>query len=86
MGILDSLLKTAVEVVTLPVAIAKDVVTLGGALIDEESATVEKAERIVKNVEEGVNSLIEPFIAGGSIAAIAMLPSNASSSDTGLPK
>ena len=61
MGFIGGLLKTAVEVVTLPVAVVKDVVTLGGVLVDEDSATVNKLERIAEDVEETVDGLIDPF-------------------------
>lgn len=40
------------DVLTLPVAVARDVVTLGGALTDEECATVRRVERIMEDLEE----------------------------------
>lgn len=50
-----SLLKAAVGVVVdLPVAIVKDTVTLGGSLIDEESAIGESLGRIEDNIKDSV--------------------------------
>ena len=36
MGLFGKLLKTTFDVVTLPISIVKDVVTLGGALTDQD--------------------------------------------------
>jgi hypothetical protein len=47
-----SLMKAATAVVDVPVSVAADVVTLGGALSDNgRSYTGEALERFVKNVE-----------------------------------
>ncbi len=52
----ESLLKAAVGVVVeLPVAIVKDVVTLGGAVTDEESAIAKSAGKISKNISNAVD-------------------------------
>ena len=52
-----SILKAAVGVVTTPVALAADVVTLGGALTNRETPyTVAQAEEIMKNLEKAVSS------------------------------
>ena len=52
-----SILKAAVGVVTTPVALAADVVTLGGALTNMETPyTVAQAEEIMKNLEKAVSS------------------------------
>ena len=52
----ESLLKAAVGVVVeLPVAIVKDVVTLGGAITDGESAIAESAGKISKNISNAVD-------------------------------
>jgi hypothetical protein len=52
---LGNLLKATVGlVVDLPLSIAKDVVTMGGALTDEESATVKSCTKICKNVEDAI--------------------------------
>lgn len=51
--ILESVTKVAVNVVTLPVSVAADVVTLGGALTDKEKPyTAETIEDIVKNLKD----------------------------------
>ncbi len=45
------LMRAAYDTATLPVAVAADIVTCGGALSDrEEPYTVEKAKRIVDDV------------------------------------
>jgi hypothetical protein len=50
-SMLESLTKAAVGVVTLPVAVVADVVTLGGSLADKpEPYTSEAARSIVKNL------------------------------------
>lgn len=50
-GLLESLAKAAVGVVTLPVAVVADVVTLGGSLTDkDEPYTATAASDIVENI------------------------------------
>lgn len=45
------LLRAAYDTVTLPVAVAADIVTMGGAINDrDEPYTVEKTKRIVDDV------------------------------------
>ena len=54
-GLLESLAKAAVGVVTLPVTVAADVITLGGALTDkDEPYTASAASDIVKNLTNAV--------------------------------
>ena len=48
----NGLLTAVVNTVTLPVDIVKDVATLGGTLIDEESAVKEKLEKMIKDIKE----------------------------------
>ncbi|MBD9445773.1 MULTISPECIES: hypothetical protein [unclassified Rhizobium] len=56
----DRLIKAVVDVATLPVSVAVDVVTLGGALIDRsEPYTVSKAKRLAKDAGEVVKALAE---------------------------
>ena len=51
-----SLLKAAVgTVVELPIAVVKDVVTLGGELTNEESAITESLGKITKNIDNAVD-------------------------------
>lgn len=58
LGFLGKLVETTVDVVTLPVAVAADVVTMGGALNDRERPyTVDKAGRIIKNTVDAVETL-----------------------------
>ena len=52
-GLIESLAKAAVGVVTLPVAVVADVITLGGALTDkDEPYTASAASDIVKNLSD----------------------------------
>lgn len=54
-GLLTSLSKAAVGVVTLPVTVAADVLTLGGSLTDKpQPYTVTRVEDIVENLEDAV--------------------------------
>ena len=54
-GLLESLAKAAVGVVTLPVAIVADVITMGGALSDtDEPYTASAAGDILKNLTNAV--------------------------------
>jgi len=56
----ERLIKVAVDTVTLPVAVAADVVTLGGALMDrDEPYTVSKAKRLGKEVGNVVKVIVE---------------------------
>ena len=51
-----SLLKAATAIVTSPVAVAADVITLGGALTDkDEPYTVTQAKAVVKNVQKAID-------------------------------
>lgn len=54
------LISTVVDVATLPVSAAVDVVTLGGALVDrDEPYTVSKAKRIGKEAGKVIEKLAE---------------------------
>jgi len=46
MGLFGKLVATAVNVATLPVAVAKDVVTLGGTMTDQQSAILKNLQKI----------------------------------------
>lgn len=48
----ESLLRATVGVVTLPLDIVKDTLTLGGAITDEDSAVATKLEDIFDNVKD----------------------------------
>lgn len=51
-GIFESLTKAALGVVTVPVAVVADVVTLGGVLTDKAKPyTVEAVSDVVKNLK-----------------------------------
>jgi hypothetical protein len=55
-GILNSVVKAAVSVVEIPVAVAADVVTLGGSLTDtQQPYTATAVEHLVKNVQDAAN-------------------------------
>lgn len=52
MGIFSSLTKAALAVVTVPVSVVADVVTMGGALTDrDEPYTAEAVSDLVKNLK-----------------------------------
>jgi hypothetical protein len=54
-GLLENLAKTALAVVTIPVAVVADVVTLGGALTEKDEPYTSKAiGDAVKNLENTV--------------------------------
>lgn len=53
MSILGSLLKTVIDTATLPVDVAKDVVTMGGAMTErQEPYTVSKLKKIDQDLGE----------------------------------
>ena len=55
-GLFESVVKAAVGVVTLPVSVVADVVTLGGALTEKETPyTVKNVEDIVTNLGDAVD-------------------------------
>ena len=52
-GILESLVKAATAIVTVPVALVADVVTMGGALADKDKPyTAEAVEDMVDNLRD----------------------------------
>ena len=52
-GMIESLAKAALGVVTVPVAVVADVVTLGGALTDKDKPyTAEAVSDVVQNLED----------------------------------
>lgn len=57
MGLFGNLLKVAIDVVETPIAVAKDVLTLGGSLNDQDEPYTKKKledlkDDIVKTVED----------------------------------
>lgn len=56
-GLFGNILKTGFDILTTPVDVVKDVITLGGALTDEESALVKKANTLEKDLEDVRESL-----------------------------
>lgn len=53
MSIFGKLLKTAVDVATSPVAVVKDIATLGGAITDQRKPyTAQKIEQLGEDLEE----------------------------------
>jgi hypothetical protein len=53
MSIFGKLLKTTLDVVTTPVAVLKDVATLGGAITDQRKPyTAQKLDQLGDDVEE----------------------------------
>ena len=57
MGLFSSILKTTIDVVTLPVSAIKDVVTLGGAVTDEDSAVKSNIEKLDDDGEKIIDSI-----------------------------
>ena len=56
----DMFIRATVDIVTLPVSVAADAITLGGALIDRpEPYTVTKAKRLYKDAEDVVKAAAE---------------------------
>ena len=54
-GMLESLTKAALGVVTVPIAVVADVVTLGGAVIDKDRPyTADAVSDVLKNLENAV--------------------------------
>jgi hypothetical protein len=52
-GMLESLAKAALGVVTVPVAVVADVVTLGGAVVERDKPyTADAVSEVVKNLED----------------------------------
>ena len=55
-GMIESLAKAAAAVVTVPVAVVADVVTLGGALTDKDKPyTAEAVEDFVDNLKDAAS-------------------------------
>ena len=52
MGFFGKLLKVGLDVATSPIAVAKDIVTLGGVITEEESAVKRKAQQIEEDWDE----------------------------------
>lgn len=56
LGMLANLTKAAVGIATAPIAIAADIVTLGGSLTDKnEPYTATQMRQVVKSVEKAVD-------------------------------
>lgn len=56
MSLFGAIVKTVINVATLPVAIAKDVITLGGAATEQDkSYTAQKIEQIKEEADEDDN-------------------------------
>ena len=56
-GMLESLTKAALGVVTVPVSVVADVVTLGGVLTDKpEPYTAKAVSDVVKNLKNAANA------------------------------
>ena len=53
MSVFDSLLKAAVNVVTTPVAVMADVITMGGALTDQDQPyTASQLSDLMQNIKD----------------------------------
>lgn len=56
MGFFGNVFKLATDIVVAPIAVAKDVVTLGGALTDEEAATPQKLGDIAEDIQDLIDN------------------------------
>jgi hypothetical protein len=55
-GFIESLAKAALGIVTVPIAIVADVVTLGGTVIDKDRPfTADAVSDVVKNLEDATS-------------------------------
>ena len=52
MGLLGKLLRLTIDTATLPMNAAKDIVTLGGAIADEESSVAAKLRKLQEEVDD----------------------------------
>ena len=52
MGLLGKLIKTTIDIATLPIDVVSDVLTCGGATIDAESAVKSKFGKLGDDLEE----------------------------------
>jgi hypothetical protein len=52
MGLLGKLVKLTINTATLPLNVAKDIVTFGGAITEEESSTLKKLRKLSDDIEE----------------------------------
>lgn len=52
MGLLGKLLRLTIDTATLPMNAAKDIVTLGGAITDEESSVAAKLRKLQEEVDD----------------------------------
>ena len=52
MSIIGKLIKTTIDIATIPVAVVKDVATLGGSITGERSAVSQKVEQLTEDVGE----------------------------------
>ncbi len=52
MGIIGKLLKTTIHVVTTPLDLLKDAVTLGGSMINEDPAIIKKSNKLKRDMKE----------------------------------
>lgn len=59
-GLLEGLVKTALNVVVLPVAVAVDVVTLPASAMDPHKGAFDHTAKIVENIGDNMKSALEP--------------------------
>lgn len=56
MGLFGNLMKLATDMAVTPLAVAKDVVTLGGELTDEAPATPQKLGDIAQDLQDIIDN------------------------------
>ena len=57
MSFFSKLVKAGIDVVSLPVAVVKDVATLGGSITGHGSAVVKKLKEVEQDIEEAKEEL-----------------------------
>ena len=55
LNVLKGLVKSTVGVVTLPIDVAADVLTLGGSMVDRDSFTAKKIGKIMDGIDEATD-------------------------------
>lgn len=59
MSLFGAIVRTVVNTAVIPMAVAKDVLTLGGAVTGERSATLKQVERIKREADSDYNQFVD---------------------------
>lgn len=57
MGLLGKLLKTGIDIASIPFAVAEDVITLGGAITKTDPAVVKKTRQLRRDFQKIVSEV-----------------------------